>query len=79
MHQHNALQSSSKNNSMCYERIYGQSDNPLRQLGRQLAEIYQPPSYGIKQQFTVPEDHSKPLSTADVNKLHMRYRPYLHE
>ena len=31
--------------------------------------IYQPPSYGIKQQFTAPEDHSKPLSPADINTL----------
>ena len=31
--------------------------------------IYQTPSYGIKQQFAVPEDHSKPMSPADVNKL----------
>jgi len=31
--------------------------------------IYQPPSYGIKPQFTVPEDHSEPLPPADVNTL----------
>ena len=31
--------------------------------------IYQPPSYGIKQQFTALEDHSKPPSPVDVNTL----------
>ena len=33
------------------------------------SKIYQPPSYGLKQQFTDPGDRSKSLSPTDVDTL----------
>ena len=51
------------------DKVIARFDNWAGTRSAKSPGIYQSPSYGTKQQFTAPEDHSKPLSPADVNTL----------
>jgi len=52
---------------MC--KVVTRFDNLAGTGTAKLPGIHQPPPFDIKQQFIAPEDHSKPLSPTDVNKL----------